>query len=519
MNNEITRNEQFFGDEAREFLLQGIELVYKSVSPTLGAGGRNVVYNKYSGVPIITNDGVSIARQIKPKNNAHYQGAELIKQVCEQANTEVGDGTTTSTILAYELIVNGIKALQEDKKLNPMTLRRQMLDAMKKVVAQVTALSKPIETLEELQQIATVSVEDKEIGALIGKAIFDAGTNGVVYVSDSSDAGVSVEQITGFQFQEGVVSNYFILNQGRGETVLNNPLIIVTDILATDEDKNLITVLNYAAEKMRSVVLICNEFHPKLAAFMVQNLQKRTLLSVMVKMPMHKNFIEDVCAITGATPVSDSVGSRTFTVEKCGTANKVVVTPMTTTIFDGMGQDKTAELVSSLEEKLTTDLDEKTKSETEERIARLTGKVFIVHVGGATEANDRYLRMKVDDAVSSTKAAREMGILAGGGTVLRTIGKQTPTTKGEEVVYKAIQAPFKKIVENAGGDIDVVESQMTDDNKGFDAVSCTVIENLIDNGIIDPTKVTKTAVEASVTFASLFLTTETIIVPLDTDPK
>jgi chaperonin GroEL len=515
--NQIERNSQFFGAEAREKLLSGIELVYRAVAPTLGAGGRNVVYNKWSGVPIITNDGVSIARQVKPLDNAAFQGAALIRQVCEQANAEVGDGTTTSTILAYELIVSGMRALAEDSSINPMTLRSQMLAAMDKVVASVSEMATPISTLEDLQKVARISVEDEAIGNLIGKAIFDAGKDGVVYVSEAEEEGVAVEKIDGYQFPEGMVTGYFVTDPSKGNTVLDNPIIIVTDILLTDSNESLVKVINRASSENRPILILCSEYHPQLIALLVLNLSKGALKSCVVKLPMAKSFMGDFCAVVGATPVSDSTGIRTFDMAHCGTAEKVVIAKDSTTVFSGAGKSQTESLIASLKTQLETDLDQKAKSEIQERLAKLTGSMYIVKVGGKTEAGERYLRMKVDDAVSATKAASELGILPGGGISLLNVNRShVASNAGEKVVFGAMRAPFDRIVSNAGADPAATESLLVNESMGFNALDRQVVQNVIEAGIIDPAKVTKIAVESSVKFASLFLTTETIIVPLDT---
>lgn len=528
------------GAEARQKLFEGFELVFKTVAPTLGANGRNVVYNKYSRVPIISNDGVKAAREVDPEDLGALQGANLIKQVSEQTNDEVGDGTTTSIILAYSIIENGMKLLNDPtKKVNPMKLRREITEATNKVLEALKESAQEVTTLEQLTNIATISVEDAEIGKTIAKAIFDAGQNGIVYVNESEKVGVSVEKIEGYQIPQGMITPYLITDPQKMETILYNPVIIMTELqtLLNDDFKNFISQI---VLKNKEILLICDEIHDDVIKYAFLNLFVKgpdgqfmppKFKMVIVKKPMQMNSLEDIAALTGGESITKDKGKIKYNVSYLGSAGKVVINQKTTTIFDGAGMNKMFTengVVSILDTHLENlkgqieeSKDENEKLKLQERIARLTGGIYLLNVGEKTEAEARYLKDKVDDAVSATKAAQEEGIVAGGGMALFNASKVLLgySNFGESVVYQACLHPLKTIIENSGEDYTSIFNQVENSTRGFNALTLEIEPDMIKAGILDPVKVTRLALSNAASFAGLMLTTEVLITNLPSKDK
>lgn len=506
-------NTTYFGKDARERLKAGIDIVHDAVSKTLGANGRNVVFNKWTRVPIITNDGVSIAREIEPENLSLRQGANLIKQVAEQTNDEAGDGTSTSIILAHSIITSGFQLIEKET-VNPMKLRKEISEATKMVVTKLKEVAKPVTSLEDLEKVATVSVESPDIGKTIAKAIYDAGDTGIVYVNESSDIGVSIEKIEGYQFQQGMITPYLFTNPERMETVLENCAVFLTDIQLTLSNEFLKMMEKIIAET-KDILIICDEFHPDLLKFAVKNLAKGNFTMAIVKKPMNSDFLEDAAMLVGAEALTANKGVVFPRIDYVGRCKKVVVTKNTTTIFEGVNAEKTTEYVENLKKQIDVAKeahDEVQVTKLEERIARLTSGVYMLNVGDKTEAEMRYLKLKVEDAVNATKAAKAEGIVTGGGVALYWIAQElTGETWGEMIIRKACEAPLKQLVENSGEDFNDIKGKL-DVGMGFDALTGKV-SKLEDQGIYDPVKVTRTALENASTFSGLLLTTETLITP------
>lgn len=509
-------NQQLFGADARAKLKAGIDKVFQSVSCTLGSNGRNVVFNKWSRVPIITNDGVSIAREIEPEDLGELQGANLIKQVAERTNDAAGDGTTTSIVLAHSIIEQGMKLIDSDSTINPMKLRREIKDATEKVIESLKTSAQPITTLEALEQVATISVESPEIGKLIAKAIFDAGDNGIVYVNESNDIGVSVEQVQGYQFPQGMITPYLIKNHERIETVLENPALFITELPLhfTNEFSEMIKkTIETGCNKF---LIICDEVHPDVIKFAVMNMAKGNFDMAIVKKPMQKEYLEDIAAIAGATAMTMAKGIVHPRKEYLGSCQKIIVTDKNTTIFMGAGDSAT--YITSLKTQCELAEDENTKVRLQERIAKLTGGVYMLNVGDKTEAERRHLKDKVDDAVNATKAAKEEGIIAGGGSALFRVAAifNGSTINGEKIIASACLTPMQQIVENSGENFSdicakIIQMNTQDTNNiGFDATTLEVVPDMIQSGIIDPVKVTRLAFENASTFAGLLLTIEAL---------
>ncbi len=518
------------GNEARQKLLAGIDTVHSTVAPTLGANGRNTVYNKWSRVPIITNDGVSIAREVEPEDLGELQGANLLKQVSERTNDEAGDGTTTSIVIAHSMITNGIKLLSDpSKKVNPMKLRREMIAATEKVIDALKASAQKVTTLEELEQVATISVESEEIGKIIAKAIYDAGDNGIVYVNDSEQIGVSIEKGEGYEFAQGLITPYLIANPDKMETVLENPAIIITELMV-NASQDFYDLVSWITKSTKDILLICDEIHPDMIKFAVLNMAKGNFRMMIVKKPMQSEFLEDIASLTSTFALSQNKGKIKYVPQYLGGARKVVVTMKDTKIFDGNGkngtrmvEDFTIPDINSHIENLKVQLesaDEVLKTKLQERIAKLTGGVYMLNVGEKTEAEAKYLRLKVDDAVNATKAAKEEGIVAGGGMALFKISSilMDDNTDGASIIYQACLQPLATIVSNSGADFTEIANEVNNSDKGFDALTLEIVPNMIAAGIIDPVKVTRSAFQNASSFAGLLLTTESLIVPIP-EPK
>lgn len=510
-------NSVLFGKNARAKLKEGIDLVHGAVSVTLGANGRNVVFNKWSRIPIITNDGVSIAREIAPEDLGALQGANLLKQVSERTNDEAGDGTTTSIVLAHSMIEQGMKLLDSDEKVNPMQLRREMKDATEKVIEALKASAVECKTLEALEQVATISVEDPAIGKTIAKAIFESGDNGIVYVNESTDVGVSIEKIEGYQFPQGMITPYLIHDVARMETVIENAAVFITDIQLELNDAFINLVQKIVNQNCKNILVICDEIHPKVIEFAVLNMAKSNFTMLLVKKPMQKEYLEDIAAVVGATAMTSVKGKTTPSIEYVGRCKKAIVTMNDTTIFVDDTKVKTLnEYVATLTAQLDTVADDViAKGKIEERIAKLTSGVYMLNVGDKTEAESKYLKLKVDDAVNATKAAKEEGIVAGGGMALWDISDalEAAMTNGERIIYDACRAPLSQIVDNSGMELDEVVNSMTRKGMGFNALTLKIETDMIAAGITDPVKVTRCAFENASSFAGLLLTTESLITP------
>ena len=518
-------NKILFGSEARAKLKEGVDLVFNSTAPTLGANGRNAVYNKWSRVPIITNDGVSIAREVEPEDMGALQGANLIKQVCEKTNDDVGDGTTTSVVLAHSMIEQGMKLLDSDKTVNPMKLRREMKKATDKVLAELDKMAIKVTTLEELENVATISVENPEIGKTIAKAIYDAGDTGIVYVNDSEEIGVTIEKVEGYQFQQGMITPYLLKDPNRMETVLNNAAVFITELqlLWTNEFSSMIKTL-VEQNGIRDILIICDEIHQDVIKFAVMNQMKGNFNLSIVKKPIQKDYLEDIASIVGANAMTQNKGFVHPKVEYCGLAKKVVINEKTTTIFiDESKKVASDDYILSLKVQEGLADNEVAKTKLQERIARLTGGVYMLNVGDKTEAESKYLRMKVDDAVNATKAAKEEGIVAGGGMALFNVSATLQgDTQGEFIIYKSCLEPLNNIVKNSGEDFSQISNSVGGDS-GFNALTLGIEPDMIKAGIIDPVKVTKSAFSNAASFAGLLLTTEVLITPIpepvDIKPK
>lgn len=499
-------NKTIFGEEAKAELKKGIDLVHRAVSCTLGAKGKNAVYQKY-GSPTITNDGVSIARKIEPKDNFEYMGADLIRQAAEKTNDEAGDGTTTSTILAHALITHGEKALS-DKKVGAVPLKQQIDKAVEEVIEKLKATCTPIETDEELLQVAKISVEDDKIAEIVTDAVKKSGKNGIVMVEESSGLTIEREDIEGIRFQEGYFSPYMVTNPDKMEAIHEDIHILITDkTISTAND--IFPLLEEMAQKnYKKLLIIADDVQGEALAMLVANKMKGIFYSVAVKRPYDKDLMEDIAIATGATVVTSEKGIAKFDFSHLGFAKKIVTTKDHTTIMNGLGD--TAQRIKDLEE-LVKDADEYQKPKIQERLAKLSNGIVMLRVGASTETEMKYLKLKVDDAVNAVKAATEEGIVAGGGVALYTIAQSIePKNLGEEVVKAAIEEPLLQIMRNCGEEGDMLLEKITG-GAGYNAKTGKIETDMIKAGIIDPVKVTRCALKNAASLAGVFITTDVAI--------
>lgn len=518
-----------FGNDARKKLLDGKILVNKTVAPTLGASGRNVAYSTWSGRTTISNDGMLAAMEVDPEDMGEKQGADTSKQVMNEVNEEAGDATTTTCILDTEISRLGVEVLgDESKKINSTKLKNQINAARKNVINEINDAKISIESLEDLEKIATTSVEDPEIGKTIAKAIHDAGESGIVYVDESSEVGVTVEKADGYQIPSGLISPYLLTDYEKVQSVLENPAILITDILVSFNE-DFINIIKAITSKTKDILLICDEYHPDVLKFANKNLMAGNFRLMIVKKPMQKEYFEDIATLVGATAMTNQKGILKYSVDYLGYAKKIVMNPNTTTIFEGAGVEQTKKEVENIQNQITETKDENEKSKLHERLARFTGGIYVISVGAKTPAEQKYLKDKVDDAVNATKKAKG-GYVIGGGVTLYNIAKklmfENVLNEGEIIIYTACQKPMRQIIENAGEDVEETLmriDEISDANKGFsgyDALALKVVPNMVDAGITDSIKSTMASFSIASSSAALFLTIETLIttIPqLDTD--
>ncbi len=499
-----------FGDDARQVLKDGADKVYKAVSCTLGASGRNVSYQKF-GKPRITNDGVTIARQIELENMFERQGAEHLKEAAEQTNREAGDGTTTSIVMAHAIFEEGLKAIKEGA--NPMQLRHEIEESAKKVVVELKARAIPISTPEELDFVANISVENPEIGKLVSEAVRTAGRDGNVVVEESEGYTIEKEEITGYQYDQGWTNPYLVTNPEKMEAVMEN-----VPILVSNKSWNLINDFMPLLEELKGkgedkLVIIADEISGELLNFFVVNRLKLRFHAVIVKKPYNTEQLEDIAALTGATAITPEKGIAIPAVSHLGKVKKAVVKEKSILIMGGGGDpsERVKEIKGQIAEAKDYD-----KEKLEDRLAKLLGKVVVIKVGAKTDTERKYLKLKIDDGVNAVKAAVEEGIVAGGGMTLARVAEKVlrnKETKGDEVLYMSCHKPLLKILENTGVDnsVDIVKQLSQSETSGYDALQGKIVPDMIKQGIIDPVKVTRSAFSNAVSLAALLLTTEAVI--------
>ncbi len=526
-----------FKNIARKKLLQGINKLANAVIVTLGPKGRAVVIDKGYGTPIITRDGVTIAKEIELKDPIEKIGAELVKEVAEKTNDIAGDGTTTATLLAKVLINEGFK--NATAGVDVIGMQKGMEKAVKVVIEELKRISKPVKDKEDTMHVATISSRDEEIGKLIAEIIDKVGKDGVVTVEESQTIGLSYEIVEGLQFDRGYVSPYMITNPEKMEAVLEKPLILITDKKLSSIHE-LVPLLEKVLQSGRKqILIIAEDIEGEALATLVVNKLKGTLISVAVKAPgfgdRRKEMLQDIAILTGGQVISEELGYKLehADLHMLGEADKVIVTKDTTTIVGGKGKkediEKRIQQIKAQLEKTTSEYD---REKLQERLAKLSGGVAVIKVGAPTEVEQKEKQHRIEDAISATKAALEEGIVPGGGVALvRTLPKLEELIEklakeniaeyiGANIVKKAVEAPLRQIAQNAGLDPSIVVDKVKNGKEGFGLNALTLTyEDLFQAGVIDPTKVTRVALENAHSVASLLLITEAVVSELPEKAK
>jgi chaperonin GroEL len=520
-----------FDEKARRLLKAGIDKVADAVKVTLGPRGRNVVLDKGFGGPMITNDGVSIAKEITLKDKFENMGAEIVKEVANKTNDVAGDGTTTAVVLAQAMVGEGMKHITMG--LNAMGVRMGIEQAVRAATEALHKIAKPIQTKDEIRQVAAISAESDELGSIISETIDKVGKDGVVTVEESQSFGVESEVVEGLEFDKGYVSPYMITNGERMEAVYRDALILITDkkISTVQEILPLLEKLAHTGKK--ELVIIADDVEGEALATFVVNKLRGAFSVLAVKAPGYgdrkKEMLQDIAVTTGAQVVSEDLGIKLENVEPTmlGRAARIVSTKDNTVIVDGKGKKADiAERVAQLRKQLEMADSKFDKEKIEERIAKLAGGVAVIRVGAATETEMKYLKLKIEDAVNATKAAIEEGIVPGGGVALvkasaevakrRPEGRSAPPELmvGFDIVLKALEVPLKQIAVNAGkddGSVIVEKIKTGKGSCGYDARADEIIDDVIEAGIVDPVKVTRSGLQNAASAAAILLTTEAAI--------
>ncbi len=525
-----------YNEEARRALKRGVDAVADAVKITIGPKGRNVVLDKGYGSPTITNDGVSIAKEISLKDKFENMGAEIVKEVANKTNDTAGDGTTTSVILTQAIFSEGLR--QTAMGVGTMGVRSGIERAKEEVVKALKEIAKPIKTKEEIRQVATISAENEEIGKIIADTIDKVGKDGVVTVEESQSLGVDSEVVSGLQFDKGFVSAYMITNAERMEAEYQDPAILITDKKVSVVKEILPLLEKLAQTGKKDLVIIADDVDGEALTTFVLNKLRGSFNVLAVKAPGYgdgkKEQLADIAVTVGAKVVSEELGLKLESVglEVLGRANKVLANKDRTTIVGGKGKKSDMEeRVAQIKKQRELSDSKYDKEKLDERIAKLTGGVAVIHVGASTETEMKYLKLKIEDAVNATKAAIEEGIVAGGGVALIKASekvahlikleknKENELTRqeaivGYQIVLKALEAPLRQIAINAGKDdgsviLDAVKKGKG--NYGYDAKKDEMIADMISAGIIDPVKVTRLGIENSASAAAILLTTEVAI--------
>jgi len=521
----MAAKEVVFGGDARARMVEGVNILANAVKVTLGPKGRNVVLERSFGAPTVTKDGVSVAKEVELKDKLMNMGAQMVKEVASKTSDNAGDGTTTATVLAQAIVREGMKFVAAG--MNPMDLKRGIDKAVTALVAELKKASKPTTTSKEIAQVGSISANsDDSIGNIIADAMEKVGKEGVITVEDGKSLENELDVVEGMQFDRGYISPYFINNPDKQLALMDNPYILLHDKKISNI-RDLLPTLEQVAKAGRPLLIIAEEVDGEALATLVVNNIRGILKTVAVKAPgfgdRRKAMLEDIAILTGGTVISDEVGLKleSVTLADLGQAKKIEVGKENTTIIDGAGKEDTikgrvAQIRKQIDE-ATSDYD---KEKLQERVAKLAGGVALIKVGAATEVEMKEKKARVEDALHATRAAVEEGVVAGGGVALLRARQAAGTIKGDnhdqeagiKLVLKAIEASLREIVANAGGEPSVVVNAILagKGNYGFNAANDTY-GDMIEMGILDPTKVTRTALQNAASVAGLMLTTEAMI--------
>ncbi len=512
-----------FSEDARRAMLRGVDALANAVKVTLGPKGRNVVLEKKFGSPLITNDGVSIAKEIELEDAFENMGAQLVKEVATKTNDVAGDGTTTATVLAQAMIREGLKNVTAGA--NPMVIRKGIEKAVKAAVEELKSIAKPIEGKQSIAQVAAISSADDEVGQLIAEAMEKVGNDGVITVEESKGFATELEVVEGMQFDRGYVSPYMITDTDKMEAVLDNPYILITDKKISNIQE-ILPVLEKVVQSGKQLLIIAEDIEGEAQATIIVNKLRGTFTCVAVKAPgfgdRRKAMLQDIAALTGGQVITEELGLelKSTTVDQLGSARQIRVTKENTIIVDGSGdsadiQARVNQIRAQLEE-TTSEFD---KEKLQERLAKLAGGVAVIKVGAATETELKERKLRIEDALNSTRAAVEEGIVSGGGTALVNVYGAVAAVKAEgdeqtgvNIVLRALEEPVRTIAANAGQEGSVIVERLKKEAVGIGYNAATgAWVNMFEAGIVDPAKVTRSALQNAASVAAMFLTTEAVV--------
>ncbi|EDW21787.1 chaperonin GroEL [Bacillus sp. FSL K6-4563] len=512
-----------FSEEARRAMLRGVDALADAVKVTLGPKGRNVVLEKKFGSPLITNDGVTIAKEIELEDAFENMGAKLVAEVASKTNDVAGDGTTTATVLAQAMIREGLKNVTAGA--NPVGVRKGIEEAVKVALEGLHEISKPIEGKESIAQVASISAADEEVGSLIAEAMERVGNDGVITIEESKGFTTELEVVEGMQFDRGYASPYMVTDSDKMEAVLENPYILITDKKITNIQE-ILPVLEQVVQQGKPLLLIAEDVEGEALATLVVNKLRGTFNAVAVKAPgfgdRRKAMLEDISVLTGGELITEDLGLdlKSTEIGQLGRASKVVVTKENTTIVEGSGDSaQISARVNQIRAQVEETTSEFDKEKLQERLAKLAGGVAVIKVGAATETELKERKLRIEDALNSTRAAVEEGIVSGGGTALVNVYKKVASIEadgdvqtGVNIVLRSLEEPIRQIAHNAGLEGSVIVERLKNEEigVGFNAATNEWV-NMIEKGIVDPTKVTRSALQNAASVAAMLLTTEAVV--------
>ena len=514
-----------FGEDARKSLLNGVNKLADTVKVTLGPKGRNVVLDKGFGAPLITNDGVTIAKEIELEDSFENMGAKLVKEVSTKTNDVAGDGTTTATVLAQAMVKEGVKNVAAGG--DPMAIKRGMDKATTKAVEEIKKISSEVDGKDDIARVASVSADNEEVGQLIAEAMEKVSKDGVITIEESKTSDTAVNVVEGMSFDKGYISPYMVTDTEKMEAVLDNPYILITDKKISNIQE-ILPLLESLMQQSAKLVIICDDMENEALSTLVLNKLRGVLNVVAVKAPGYgdrrKEMLQDIAILTGGEVITGDLGLelKDTRIEQLGRAKQVKVQKENTIIVDGMGdKQQIADRVAQLKAQISEEKSDFDREKLQERLAKIAGGVAVIEVGAATEIEMKDKKLRIEDALSATKAAVEEGIVAGGGTtyidIIPEVSKFVDTLKGDEklgasIVLKALEEPARQIAVNAGLEPAVIVEKVKNSEKGvgFNARTETY-EDMKKAGVVDPTKVTRSALQNAESIASMILTTESLV--------
>ncbi|WP_447402585.1 chaperonin GroEL [Lysinibacillus sp. fkY74-1] len=514
-----------FSEDARSLMLQGVDKLANAVKITLGPKGRNVVLEKKFGSPLITNDGVTIAKEIELENPYENMGAKLVAEVASKTNEIAGDGTTTATVLAQAIIREGLKNVTAGA--NPVGIRKGIDKAVAAALTELHTISRPVSNKDEIAQVAAISAADDEVGQLIAEAMERVGNDGVITIEESKGFTTELDVVEGMQFDRGYASHYMVTDTDKMEAVLDNPYILITDKKITNIQE-VLPLLEQVVQQGRPLLMIAEDVEGEALATLVVNKLRGTFNAVAVKAPgfgdRRKAMLEDIAILTGGQVITEELGLdlKSADISSLGRAAKVVVTKDNTTIVEGVGgADAIEARIGQIRAQLAETTSEFDKEKLQERLAKLAGGVAVIKVGAATETELKERKLRIEDALNSTRAAVEEGIVSGGGTALLNVyaavekvseSEEGDVATGVKIVLRALEEPVRQIANNAGleGSIIVDRLKREEIGIGFNAATGEWV-NMMEAGVVDPAKVTRSALQNAASVAALFLTTEAVV--------